>query len=92
MPTAAVIFAGSWSGALAGTCDVKGPAPLIVAKSGNYCMRRSTHWPPTGSERRAADLCRRRAFRACDGARACLCAEHNAISATSGYANQPLLF
>ena len=37
MPLTALFLAGSWSGASADTSDVKGPAALIVAKSGKHC-------------------------------------------------------
>ena len=37
MPVVALFLIGSWSIALADTSDVKGPAPLIVAKSGKHC-------------------------------------------------------
>ena len=37
MPVVALFLVGSWSIALADTSDVKGPAPLIVAKSGKHC-------------------------------------------------------
>ena len=37
MPVVAQFLIGSWSIALADTSDVKGSAPLIVAKSGKHC-------------------------------------------------------
>jgi formamidase len=37
MPVVPLFLIGSWSIALADTSDVKGPAPLIVAKSGEHC-------------------------------------------------------
>ena len=37
MPVVALFLIGSWSIALADTSDVKGPAPVIVAKSGEHC-------------------------------------------------------
>src|SRR6476620_1488048 len=37
MPVVALFLIGSWSSASADTSDVKGPAPLIVAKSGKHC-------------------------------------------------------
>src|SRR4051794_39412636 len=37
MPTVALSLVGSWGVALADTSDVKGPAQLIVAKSGKHC-------------------------------------------------------
>jgi formamidase len=36
-PLAALCLVGNWSAALADTSDVKGPATLIVAKSGEHC-------------------------------------------------------
>ena len=37
MPVVPLFLIGSWSVAFADTSDVKGPAPLIVAKSGKHC-------------------------------------------------------
>ena len=37
MPVVALFLIGSWGIALADTSDVKGPAPLIVGKSGKHC-------------------------------------------------------
>lgn len=37
MPMAALFFMGNGSGAFADTSDVKGPAPVVVAKSGEHC-------------------------------------------------------
>ena len=37
MPVVALLLVASWGGVWADTSDVKGAAPVIVAKSGKHC-------------------------------------------------------